>query len=68
MEVLEGGSVSYERGKPWVSMTTAILTQVSISHKTFFKSFGKIQFPQKSVNSFFIFVIVNDTLTDLWGS
>jgi len=34
----------------------------------FSKSFGKRQFPQKCVNSFVILVIVDDTLTDSWGS
>jgi len=38
-----------------------------ISQKVFIKSFGKSQFPHKSVNLFFILVIVKDTLTDLWG-
>jgi len=32
------------------------------------KSFCKSQFPHKSVNSFFLLVIVKDKLTDLWGS
>ena len=39
-----------------------------ISHEVFFKSFCKSQFPHKSVNLFFILVIVKDRLTDLWGS
>ena len=39
-----------------------------ISHKVFSKSFWENQFPQKSVDSFFILVIVKDALTDLWWS
>ena len=39
-----------------------------ISHKVFRTSFCKSQFPHKSVNLFFILVIVMDKLTDLWGS
>ena len=39
-----------------------------ISHKVFLKSFCKSQLPNKSVNLFFILVIVKDKLTDLWGS
>ena len=38
-----------------------------ISHKVFLKSFCKSQFPHKSVNLFFILVIMKDELTDLWG-
>ena len=38
-----------------------------ISHKVFFKSFCKTQFPHKSVNFFFILVIVKDTLSDFGG-
>jgi len=38
-----------------------------ISHKVFFESFCKSQFPQNPVNLFFILVIVKDKLTDLWG-
>ena len=37
-----------------------------ISHKVFFKSFCKSQCPQKSFNLFFIFVRVEDKLTNLW--
>jgi len=39
-----------------------------ISHKVFLKSFCKGQSPHKSVNVFFILVIVKDKLTGLWGS
>ena len=39
-----------------------------ISHKVFIKSFSKIQFPHKSVNLFFILVIVKDKLTNLYGN
>jgi len=39
-----------------------------ISQKVFLKSFCKSQFPHKSVNLFFILVIVKDKLTDLWVS
>ena len=39
-----------------------------ISHEVFMKSFLGSQFPQKSVNIFFISVIVKDKLTDSWGS
>jgi len=39
-----------------------------ISHKVLLKPFCKSQFPHKSVNLFFILVIVKDKLTDLWGS
>ena len=39
-----------------------------ISHKVFEKLFCKSQFPHKSVNFFFILVIVKDKLTDLWES
>ena len=41
--------------------------QVFIPHIEFFQSFRKSQFPHKSVNLFFILVIVKDKLTDLWG-
>ena len=39
-----------------------------ISHKVLLKSFCKSQFSHKSVNLFFILIIVKDKLTDLWGS
>jgi hypothetical protein len=39
-----------------------------VSHKVFLKPFCKSLFLQKSVNLFFILVIVKDKLTDLWGS
>ena len=39
-----------------------------ISHKVFPKSFFKIRFPHKSVNVFFILVIMKDMLTDLCGN
>ena len=39
-----------------------------ISHTVFLKSVCKSQFPHKSVNLFFISVIEQDKLTDLWGS
>jgi hypothetical protein len=39
-----------------------------ISHKAILKSSCKCQFPHKPVNLFFIFLIVKDRLTDLWGS
>ena len=38
-----------------------------VSHKVFVQLFGKSQFPYKSVNLFFILVIVKDKLTSLWG-
>ena len=38
---------------------------VGVPHRQ--NSFRKSQFPNKSVNLFFIFVIVEDKLTDLWG-
>jgi hypothetical protein len=38
-----------------------------ISHKVLLKSCCKSQFPHKSVNLFFILVIVKDMLTILWG-
>ena len=37
-------------------------------NESVFKSFGKSQFPHKSVNLSFILVIVKNELTDLWGS
>ena len=39
-----------------------------ISHKVVLTSIFKSRFPHKSVNLFFILVIVKDKLTDLWGS
>ena len=39
-----------------------------ISHNLFLKSFGRSQFSHKFVNLFFIFVVVKDKLTDLWGN
>jgi len=39
-----------------------------ISHKVFSKSFCKSQFPHKSINLFFILVIVKGKLTYLWGN
>jgi len=38
-----------------------------ISHTMFLKSLYKSQFSHKSVNLFFILVIVKDELTVLWG-
>ena len=38
-----------------------------ISHKVFLQQFNKSQCPHKSVNLFFILVIVQEKLTDLWG-
>ena len=43
-------------------------TQEFISHKAFLESFGKNRFPHKSVNLFFILVIVKNKMTDLRGS
>ena len=45
-----------------------MLTNEIISHEVFLKSFRKSHFPHKSVNLFFILVMVKDKLTDLWGS
>ena len=39
-----------------------------ISQKVFIKSFCKSQFPHKSVNLFFISVMIKDKLTDLCGN
>ena len=39
-----------------------------ISQKVFIKSFCKSQFPHKSVNLFFILVIIKDKLTNLCGN
>jgi hypothetical protein len=39
-----------------------------ISLKVFLRSICKTQFPYKSVNLFFMSVIVKDKLTNLWGS
>jgi len=39
-----------------------------ISHKVFVKSFCKSRFPHKSVNLFFMSVIIKNTLTDLCGN
>ena len=39
-----------------------------ISQKVFMKSFCKSHSPHKSVNLFFMSVIVKDELTDFWGS
>ena len=36
-----------------------------ISHKIYLKSFGKSEFSHKSINLFFILVIVKDMVTDL---
>ena len=41
---------------------------ILISHKMLSKSFCKTQFPHRFVNVFFIKVIVQDELTDLWRS
>ena len=41
---------------------------VLISQQVFVKSFCKSQFPNKSVNLFFILVTIKESLTDLWGS
>ena len=38
-----------------------------VPHEVFLKSFYKSQFPHKSVNLYFISVIINDKLMDLWG-
>ena len=38
-----------------------------ISQKVFIKSVCNSSFPQKSVNVFFTLVMIEDTLTDLWG-
>ena len=39
-----------------------------ISHKVLIKSFCKSQFPHKSVNLFFILIIIKDKLTNLCGN
>jgi hypothetical protein len=39
-----------------------------ISHKVFSESVCRSQFPEKSVNLFFILVKAKDKLTDLWRS
>ena len=39
-----------------------------ISHEVFLMLFGTSRFPPKSVNLFFILVIVKEKLTNLWGS
>ena len=39
-----------------------------ISHQVSLTLFCKSQFPHKSVDLFFILVIVKDKLADLWGS
>ena len=35
---------------------------------SFIKSFSRCQFPHKSVNLFFILVMIKEKLTDLWGN
>ena len=46
----------------------ALFPGTLISRRVVLKSFCKREFPHKSVNLFFILVIVKDKLTDLWGS
>ena len=58
---------------PYVEESTASTSSSSlpltfISHKVFLTSVYNSQFPHRSVNLFFISVIVKDQLTDLWGS
>jgi len=48
--------------------TARLLAFAGLSHTVFLKSFCKSRFPHKSVNLFFILVIVKDKLTDMWGS
>jgi hypothetical protein len=60
-------------GSPPSSLTSAgpphtCGTHDLISQKVFIQSFCKSQFPHKSVYLFFVLVMVEDTLTDLWGS
>ena len=40
---------------------------LGLIYEVFLKSFCKSQFPYKFVNLFFVLVIVNDELTNLWG-
>ena len=45
----------------WVSKSV----DESISQKVFVKSFCRSEFPHKSVNLFYVLVIIKDKLTDL---
>ena len=49
-------------------LNSLLLHGTFISHTVFLKSFRKSQFPQKSVDLFFILVIAKDRLPDLWVS
>ena len=73
------GPVSVQRvqgpgsGSEYVSPQEAPHTKLSnpvavVSQKVLIKSFRRSKFPHKSVNIFFILVIVKDKFTDLWGS
>jgi hypothetical protein len=45
-----------------------LFIRARISQKMFTQLFCKGHFPHKSVNLFFILVIMQDKVTDLWGS
>ena len=49
-------------------MSPGGIAHVFISHNVFSNSLIKSEFLQKSVDLFFILVVVQDKLTDLWGS
>jgi len=53
---------------PGVLGVTTHLAHTRAANALFSKSFHKSQFSYKSVNLFFILVIVSYKLTDLWGS
>ena len=53
---------------PIVTLVYGPHTVLNSQKVLFTKSFGESQFPYKSVNLLFTLVIINDNLTDLWGS
>ena len=61
------GSRYLLRGKVGSGVSRRSRCLTFITHRAPLMSLCKSQFPHKSVNLFFILVIVKDKFTDLWG-